>query len=137
MSKEVTKERFETISVNIKSAIKTQANEKALARVIEVSLEKEVEARTQMILAGTEAWLETRKSIDKCQPDIITYPVSLDGKEEVATENAVAAKAYSAEKNKELQGLKKKLGELDAALLLALGEAQDYNKLKGLIPSKK
>lgn len=123
--------RFESISGKIREAIKTDANQKALDIVVNTSVEKEVESRSEIILKGLKVWAETDKAIKKCRPDQSFYPAQTneDGSD---NESNVKQEFYSEGKKKELDNLKKKLSDLDVALMNALGEKQDYSKLKQL-----
>lgn len=127
--------KFDKISQAIKDAISKDANDKALGVVVSSSVEKEVELRSDLLIKGLEAWEKTNKDIQKCRPDQKFYPVDTndDGSDK---ETDVKQEFYSEGKKKELDNLKQRLGQLDAALIKALGEKQDYESLKKLVNNK-
>lgn len=128
--------KFDKISQAVKTAVTNDANEKALEVIISSSVEKEVQLRSDLLIKGLEAWEKTKKDINKCRPDQKFYPVDTndDGSDK---ETDVKQEFYSEAKKKELDNLKQKLGQLDAALIKALGENQDYEALKKIVNSSK
>ena len=129
-------ERFESINASIKKVIKDEANDKALELVVSNSLANEVKVRSDLILSGSKMYADTVKAINKCKPDDVKYRVPTDKDGKSTDDQPQADVSYTAEKWKELNALKKKMGEMDAALLLALGENQDYSKLQNLVSKK-
>ena len=75
MSDKTTTPRFTTISEMIKEGITTSANGKAVDIVVNNAIDKEINARADLIVKGYEEWASTVKKLKACVPDIKTYPI--------------------------------------------------------------
>ena len=135
MSKETI--RFETINEKIKDTIKKEANDTAVETVIEASVKREVEMRSETIEKGLKTWSKAKADFNKCRADVVTYEPVLDKEGKDTGAEPVKVIKYSENKYKEKQKLSEEIAKLDMALLKALGEEGNYEKLKSLVGNSK
>lgn len=133
MSKE-NKERFETIRSKIKDAIKEKANIAAVDAVVEASVKREIERRSDIIEKGLDAWSKANRELEKInRGDLVTFEPVLDKEGKDTGVEPVKVTKYSEARMKEIQKIKEQIAKLDMALLKALGEEANYEKLQSLI----
>lgn len=136
MSKEVVKvTKFVDISKKIKETISLTANEAALDKFVQKSADLEITRRAELLDKGYSLWKTTEKEIEKCTEDQVQH-IPVAGNEN----EFVKQRTFSDAKFKEREALRKRRSDLEVALMLALGDAQDYSKLEELIkknPAKK
>lgn len=126
MGKEATKviNKFVDLAVKIKEVISTTANPAAVEKFVQKSADAEINRRAEILEKGFTVWQNTEKELKKCVEDqVIHVPAGEDG-------TYVQQKSYSDAKFKEKTAIKKKLADIEVALMLAFGENQDYSKLE-------
>jgi len=112
----------------IKTGIAETANSKAIDLLVNKRIEAEIGKRADLLEKGLDAWAKLKKELDNCRPDVVNHVMVGEDKSEFGKEEK-----YSDAKFKELGALKDKLVKLEAALLLAQGEKQDYEKLANAV----
>jgi len=127
MAKEKESNKFVDISKKIHEAISTTANNGAIERLVQRKAEEEIERRSIILEKGLLLFNTTEKELKKCVEDVVTH-VAVEGEE-----THVEQKSFSDARFKERANLKKRLADIDVALMLAFGDNQDYSKLEELI----
>jgi hypothetical protein len=118
--------KFVDLAVKIKKVISETANEGAINKFVQKSVDAELDRRAEILEKGFTVWQNTEKELKKCVEDVTNH-VS-------AGENGdfVQQRSYSDARFKERTALKRKLADIEVALMLAFGENQDYSKLEEL-----
>jgi hypothetical protein len=125
---ETSVKNFSDILDLISVGIESSANEEAIKLVVAKRKQDEIQKRADILEKGMDSWTKLKREINSCRPDVVNH-VQTGGEDAEFVEE----KKFSDAKFKELKGLKEKLVKLEAALLLALGEKQDYEKLASAI----
>ena len=126
--KEVPVSSFVDIIGQIKTDIEETANAQAISILVEKRVKAEVDKRADILEKGLDMWAKLKSDLNKCQPDVVNHVLAGEDGEEFIPE-----RKFSDAKYKELQGLKKKLVDLESAMLLAQGAEQKYDKLTNIV----
>jgi len=129
MAKEEKVNNFVDINKKIHDEISNSANTAAVSKFVDKKVEEEINRRAELLDKGFVLWVNTEKELKKCQPDITTH-TEIEGSE---GGNAVKTMVYSDAKYREKLTLKKRLADIEVAIMFAFGKDQDYNKLTELV----
>jgi hypothetical protein len=129
MAKEDKVNNFVDISKKIHEEISKSANSSAVGKLVEKKVDEEITRRVDILEKGLVVWNNTQKELAKCKPDVTTH-MEIEGSD---SGTAVQNNVYSDAKYKEKCTLKKRLADIEVALMLAFGDNQDYNKLSEIV----
>jgi hypothetical protein len=121
---------FLGINEKIAEGIKKGANDSAVDRVVEKRVLAEVTRRADLLEKALDKYNVTKKELDKCKPDIVSYNVVSDT-DGSGTGTPLKNEAWSEAKLKAKQNLQKTIADLDIAIMKAMSE-NDYSKLQQL-----
>jgi hypothetical protein len=121
---------FSTINEKIAEGIKANANNNAVDKVVAKRVDVEINRRADLLEKALDKYNTTKKELDKCKPDLVSYGVVAD-KNGDETGVPVKHEAWSEKQLKAKQGLQKLIADLDIAIMKAFTE-NDYSKLQQL-----